>query len=852
MAYSDPDIYANPPARPAAKKSRLRQVAQAPNEAAYGVQDQARAMMAEINHTPVSALRRAIFGLLRLGLGAFLFLSAISYSALDTTRDTAGSADTHNFLGGPGAALSNINLQFLGWAIVPLSLMIMFSGARMIFFPKKVNLAFSSHMRGARALTLFIASTFFMCLFLAAAPVPQSWPMATGLGGYVGDMLFTPLQSFLGMMNVPFSGAVIGLLAFAIGGLCLGRFFGFVTRDALLIADAAGLIWATWRVYFDRVVGSVSKWLSAKLGKAYNDEGAPVRAWVETPVDAAQQPTMMEPDSYAASHSEMDAPQQAYAPIQEVKISTPKAKRKVAAKAPPKTKSKTKVGAPRFNFPKNGKFILPGIDLLKTPPMRRMIADEGQLRKNAELLAETLSDFGVKGQIGQVSPGPVVTLYEFEPAPGVKSSRVINLSDDIARSMAAESARVAVVPGRNAIGIELPNRRRETVYLRDMLNSRTFKESEAALPMAMGEDIGGQPFIADLSKMPHLLVAGTTGSGKSVGVNAMILSLMYTLPPEQCKFIMIDPKMLELSVYDGAPHLLAPVVTEPKKAVVALKWTVREMEDRYRKMSKMGVRNMAGYNEKVAEAARTGEVMTRTVMTGYDKETGEPIYETEELNFELMPFIVVVIDEMADLMMVAGKDIEGTVQRLAQMARAAGIHMIMATQRPSVDVITGTIKANFPTRVAFRVGSKIDSRTILGEQGAEQLLGNGDMLFMGTGKPRRLHGPFVSDGEVEQIAAFVKAQGSPSYLEDITIDREAEEELAKAAENEGAETSLFDKAVAIVAADRKASTSYIQRRLGIGYNRAANLIEDMERQGMIGPSGAGGKREIFLPEASGF
>ena len=454
--------------------------------------------------------------------------------------------------------------------------------------------------------------------------------------------------------------------------------------------------------------------------------------------------------------------------------------------------------------------------------------------------------------MGAVRPGPVVTLFEFEPAPGVKSQRVINLSDDIARNMSAQSARIAVVPGRNAMGVELPNRRRETVWLRDMLNSETFTESEAALPLILGEDIGGVPFVTDLAKMPHLLIAGTTGSGKSVGVNAMILSLMYKLTPEECKFIMIDPKMLELSVYDGAPHLLAPVVTEPKKAVVALKWTVREMEDRYRKMAKVGVRNMAGFNEKVAEFKESGETLSRTVMTGYNKETGEPEYETEELEFEPMPFIVVIIDEMADLMMVAKKDIEGSVQRLAQMARAAGIHMIMATQRPSVDVITGTIKANFPTRISFRVGSKIDSRTILGEQGAEQLLGNGDMLFMGTGRPRRLHGPFVSDGEVEKIASFVKAQGAPSYLEDITTEREeGPSDPTKAGGGSGGNT-LFDQAVDIVSRDRKASTSYIQRKLSIGYNRAADLIERMESEGMIGPSGAGGKREIFLPENEAF
>ena len=524
---------------------------------------------------------------------------------------------------------------------------------------------------------------------------------------------------------------------------------------------------------------------------------------------------------------------------------------KITKSKPPLVKPKTrkrKVSPNEFYFPEGSEFILPGLDLLKNPPPRSTVQDEGALSRASDKLHKVMADYGIEGDMGSVRPGPVVTLFEFEPAPGVKSQRVINLSDDIARNMSAQSARIAVVPGRNAMGVEMPNRRRETVWLRDMLDSELFKNTTMGLPLILGEDIGGAPFITDLSKMPHLLIAGTTGSGKSVGVNAMILSLMYKLTPEQCKFIMIDPKMLELSVYDGAPHLLAPVVTEPKKAVVALKWTVREMEDRYRKMSKMGVRNMAGYNEKIAEAVSKGKSMTRKVMTGYNKETGEPEFETEELNFEAMPFIVVIIDEMADLMMVAKKDIEGSVQRLAQMARAAGIHMIMATQRPSVDVITGTIKANFPTRISFRVGSKIDSRTILGEQGAEQLLGNGDMLFMGTGRPRRFHGPFVSDSEVEKIANFVKAQGSPSYTEDITTEREDMISDSITNDNENNGNSLFDQAVAIVSRDRKASTSYIQRKLSIGYNRAADLIERMESDGMIGPSGAGGKREIFLPE----
>ena len=492
----------------------------------------------------------------------------------------------------------------------------------------------------------------------------------------------------------------------------------------------------------------------------------------------------------------------------------------------------------------------PPLSLLAEP--KRMGPDrdlsEDILEGNAGTLEGVLDDFGIKGEINHVRPGPVVTLYELEPAPGVKSSRVIGLADDIARSMSAVSARVAVVPGRNVIGIELPNQRRETVYLRELLSSRDFEHTKAKLAFCLGKTIGGESVIADLARMPHLLVAGTTGSGKSVAINTMIVSLLYRLTPQQCRLIMIDPKMLELSVYDNIPHLLTPVVTDPKKAVVALKWTVREMEDRYRKMSKLGVRNIDGFNARVAEANARGEVLTREVQTGFHRTTGEPIFEQEELALEPLPFIVVVVDEMADLMMVAGKEIEGAIQRLAQMARAAGIHIVMATQRPSVDVITGTIKANFPTRISFQVTSKIDSRTILGEQGAEQLLGQGDMLFMaGGGRIQRVHGPFISDEEVEKIVAHLKKQGAPQYLEAITAE---EDEAVPGDEMGGLEESadLYDKAVALVLRDRKASTSYIQRRLQIGYNRAASLIERMEREGLVGPANHAGKREILVGE----
>ncbi|MCV9906897.1 DNA translocase FtsK [Brucella sp. HL-2] len=501
----------------------------------------------------------------------------------------------------------------------------------------------------------------------------------------------------------------------------------------------------------------------------------------------------------------------------------------------------------------HGDYEFPPRDLLQEPPsLDGNVITQEMLERSAGLLESVLEDFGVRGEIIHVRPGPVVTLYEFEPAPGVKSSRVIGLADDIARSMSALSARVAVVPGRNVIGIELPNANRETVYLREMIDSRTFESSNYRLPLCLGKGIGGEPIIAELAKMPHLLVAGTTGSGKSVAINTMILSLLYRFKPEECRLIMVDPKMLELSIYDGIPHLLTPVVTDPKKAVVALKWAVREMEDRYRKMARLGVRNIEGFNQRAASAKGKGETVMCTVQSGFDKETGEPTYVQEELDLTPMPYIVVIIDEMADLMMVAGKDIEGAVQRLAQMARAAGIHLIMATQRPSVDVITGTIKANFPTRISFQVTSKIDSRTILGEMGAEQLLGQGDMLHMaGGGRIVRVHGPFVSDEEVEKVVNHLKEQGRPDYLATVTEDEEDDDTAQDAAVFDssamGSEDGddVYEQAVKVVMRDKKCSTSYIQRRLGIGYNRAASLVERMEQEGLVGAANHVGKREIL-------
>ncbi|MDE1149062.1 MAG: DNA translocase FtsK [Azospirillaceae bacterium] len=500
-------------------------------------------------------------------------------------------------------------------------------------------------------------------------------------------------------------------------------------------------------------------------------------------------------------------------------------------------------------------YELPPVELLQLPDpaARNPSVNEEALRQNAQLLEGVLDDFGVKGEIGKVHPGPVVTLYELEPAPGTKSSRVIGLADDIARSMSAVSVRVAVVPGRNVIGVELPNAKRETVYLRELLEADGYDRAQHKLALVLGKDIGGQPIIADLARMPHLLVAGTTGSGKSVAINTMILSLLYRLPPEKCRFIMVDPKMLELSIYEGIPHLLAPVVTDPKKAVVALKWTVREMEDRYRAMSKLGVRNIDGYNMRLREARQNGETLTRRIQTGFDPDTGKPVFEDQPIDLTELPYIVVIVDEMADLMLVAGKDIEAAIQRLAQMARAAGIHIIMATQRPSVDVITGTIKANFPTRISFQVTSKIDSRTILGEQGAEQLLGQGDMLYMaGGGRITRVHGPFVRDQEVEEVVKFLKAQGEPNYVDAVTEEDEAspfDDDPNGGGGGSGGNGSsgdeLYDQAVAVVCREGKASTSFIQRHLRIGYNSAARLIERMEQEGVVSRANHVGKREVL-------
>ena len=782
----------------------------------------------------IARLRTFVVGVGLAAGGLFVLVSVFSHDPLDPSLNAVTGLPASNLAGEVGAITADLVLQITGWAgaagacaLLVWGLILILRGPR----NRGVWLGLGRVIAGLAGLTGF-------ALAVSALPMPANWPFAVGLGGLLGDGVLNALTASFGSVGLPLAGVFAVILGLLIA--VFGAFFCFGLRVADLLAarDAGELAFDTVRVWIDQLLGFIPR---------------PTRADETDPDDMpAPDGTARTAPAFLRRGDDTPAPADRIEPAAPTQTAARKAPSsvKVAKKRSAKPSGReAREAQGALPFAQSEGFDLPRLDLLSAPPPRTEAVDPDALQQNAELLTSVLADFGVKGEVVQVRPGPVVTLYELEPAPGVKTSRVINLADDIARSMAAVACRVAVVPGRNAIGIELPNQDRETVFLRALLASKQFEAAKAELPLALGETIGGEPFTADLAKMPHLLIAGTTGSGKSVGVNAMILSMLYRLPPEECRLIMIDPKMLELSVYDGIPHLLSPVVTDPKKAVAALKWTVREMESRYLKMSKVGVRNMKGFNEKARKAREADEILERTVQTGFDKETGEPVYETETIQPDPMPYIVVVIDEMADLMMVAGKEIEGAIQRLAQMARAAGIHLIMATQRPSVDVITGTIKANFPTRISYQVTSKIDSRTILGEQGAEQLLGMGDLLFMaGGGRIRRLHGPFVSDNEVEDVAAYLKQQGTPEYLDAVTEETD-EGDAGDLVGGEGESgDDLFDQAVAVVARDRKASTSYIQRRLQIGYNRAASLIERMEDEGMIGPADHAGKREIFLPE----
>jgi S-DNA-T family DNA segregation ATPase FtsK/SpoIIIE len=766
-------------------------------------------------------------------VGAGLLLSVATYNAADPSLNAATGLPATNALGGAGAALADIVMQSMGLAGWMAAALMLVFGLSRVTQPDP-----AAHRRDLRVRAA-VGGLGLLALagLLAAPPRPAAWPLAKGLGGFWGDGLLNGVAGILSFARLPGAHLIAALLLLVAALVALGYAVGLRRIDPEAIGDLIhGLMQPRERA-------------AAPVPTPQPEPAARPRA----PRKAAAPVVQVEPEAPAAPRKAAKPAKPA--PVEEDDDAfEPSFEVRPLAIAQPKVPAKSNTREQReqqkaFDFEDEGGFQLPELAMLAKPKPRSAEFDEEALRQNARLLESVLAEFGVRGQIDQIRPGPVVTMYELVPAAGTKTARVVALADDIARSMSVISCRVAVAQGRNAIGIEMPNSRRETVYLRDLLSSSDYDKATHILPMALGETIGGETYIADLAKMPHLLIAGTTGSGKSVGVNAMILSILYKLPPEKCRFIMIDPKMLELSVYDGIPHLLAPVVTDPKKAVVALKWTVREMEDRYRRMSKIGVRNIGGFNEKAVEALEKGEHFERTVQTGFD-DAGRPIYETEKIRPEPMPYLVVVIDEVADLMMVAGKDIEGAVQRLAQMARAAGIHLIMATQRPSVDVITGTIKANFPTRISFQVTSKIDARTILGEQGAEQLLGQGDMLYMaGGGRITRLHGPFVSDGEVEAVAKFLRDQGIPNYLEEVTAggEEEQEEAIEGAFAGEGGANDLYDHAVAVVTRDRKASTSYIQRRLQIGYNRAASLMERMEKEGVVGAANHAGKREILAP-----
>ncbi|HVV65126.1 MAG TPA: DNA translocase FtsK 4TM domain-containing protein [Rhizomicrobium sp.] len=741
-------------------------------------------------------------------------LALATYSSSDPSLNNATGRTVGNWLGPFGATAADILLQAFGIAAFAFLAPLAVWGARAMMGKGLSHAVW-------RAVAWPLAT---VCLAAGFGLLPRPDALPAGAGGWIGIAAFSLSVHAGQVYGQPWLGFALPLLLLAAGLPLAFAAMGLrMRRLARALGTAAAFLY--W-------LGRKARSLSLRRAAVHDDDEEEAELDPET-----------EDEAYALDIAPEPIAAARLAERRETRIKRDEAKKAQAAK---------RARQPALNLA-SGEYQLPSLTLLTEPPHvseSPALSDEA-LEENARMLEAVLSDFGVKGRIVAVRPGPVVTLYEFEPAAGVKSSRVISLADDVARSMSAVAARIATIPGRNVIGIELPNVHRETVFLRELLSSAEYEKARAPLALALGKSIGGEPVMADLAKMPHLLIAGTTGSGKSVGLNTMILSLLYRLPPEHCRLIMVDPKMLELSVYEGIPHLLAPVVTEPRKAVVALKWAVREMEERYRKMSKLGVRGVEAFNDRVRKAKDKGETLKRTVQTGFDRETGKPVYEDEILELEPMPYIVVVVDEVADLMMISGKEIEGAVQRLAQMARAAGIHLIAATQRPSVDVITGTIKANFPTRISFQVTSKIDSRTILGEQGAEQLLGQGDMLYMmAGGRIRRIHGPFVSDREVEDVVKFLKSQGAPEYLDAVTEEPEepSDDPYALMGGNGESGDDLYDKALAIVARERRATTSYIQRRLQIGYNRAASLIERMEQDGVISSPNHKGVREVLLPE----
>lgn len=790
-------------------------------------------------------------GLALVALAVVMSAALLSYDPLDPSASMASGQAPANWLGATGAAMSDAALRAIGlaaWA-APIAA---FSLGWRFFLHSPPGILWLR-------LALLPLGAVLAAAALSAVPPPEAWPLAEGLGGALG----AKAQDNVWRLAVTLLPGIEGGLAAVLAGVgaaglllwCCAPPLGAIRRTLAIVSRT--VLW---------LMGHSSRAAHAAHARhtARRERVDPEFGDHEFGDHEAIDPGTIDDGDWTDAEPE---PETAPPPRRSLtgKLGSKLGGKAKASKAKPakKAKAKTPPSAPKKVKPRRAKsgrqpdlplddgFQLPPLDLLQESDAAGEYESDDLLHEKARRLENVLEDFGVKGEIKNFRQGPVVTLFELVPAPGVKASRVVGLADDLARNMSAVSVRVATVPGKNVIGIELPNQTRETVYLRELLEYKDFAGVHS-LPIALGKDIGGSPVIVDLARMPHLLIAGTTGSGKSVAINAMILSLLYTMTPEQCRLIMIDPKMLELSVYDDIPHLLSPVVTDPKKAVVALKWTVREMENRYRAMSTLGVRNIAGYNTRIEDARKKGEALTRRVQTGFDPDTGRPIYEEQPLDMRPLPFIVVVVDEMADLMLVAGKDIEATIQRLAQMARAAGIHLIMATQRPSVDVITGTIKANFPTRISFQVTSKIDSRTILSEGGAEQLLGQGDGLYMaGGGRIKRVHGPFVEDDEVNDIVAFLKGQAPPEYTESVTEDENAADgipgfEPLGGNDGDDGENGLYDRAVAIVATDKKASTSYLQRRLKIGYNRAASLIERMEQEGVVSPANHVGKREILV------
>jgi S-DNA-T family DNA segregation ATPase FtsK/SpoIIIE len=816
-----------------------------------------------------AALRRRgaeLLGLLLIGIGALAFAIVWTYSPDDPSLFSATDEAPRNALGLVGASLADPLHRALGWAAYGIALAFAAWGLRLVL-----------HAGEGRAVSRAIVTPVALlaaAAFAATHVPPEAWTHDYGLGGLLGDAALSAVLSAVPLevrVALPLASLALGLGFALSAAYALGVTWGEARGFLRFVAQGSVLLYAGAHGLTGRAVAGAAE--GARAARSLTERARPEARAGIPPFDPAAVDDRLvakitavvrgrEPERPArrvppltAAHAAVDVLEREDLPAPvldgppEPRVQAPKP-RPLAKSARARSEEEPELAlegdAPEV-------WRTPPLSLLQNPStiVRHHLSNDA-LEENARMLENVLDDYGVRGEIVSIRPGPVVTMYELEPAAGLKASRVIGLSDDIARSMSALACRVSTIPGRSVIGIELPNEMRERVLLREILSAKAYGDSAHALPLALGKDIGGEPVVANLARMPHLLIAGTTGSGKSVAINTMILSLLYKLAPSECRLIMIDPKMLELSVYDGIPHLLSPVVTDPKKAVVALKWVVAEMEERYRRMSKMGVRNIDGYNARVKDALEKGEAFTRTVQTGFDDETGEPVFETEEFQPSTMPFIVVIVDEMADLMMVAGKEIEACIQRLAQMARASGIHLIMATQRPSVDVITGTIKANFPTRISFQVTSKIDSRTILGEMGAEQLLGQGDMLYMaGGGRITRVHGPFVSDEEVEEVVTHLKRLGTPDYdagvIEGPEADEESEIDLVLGLGG-GSDDLLYDQAVAIVAKDRKCSTSYIQRKLSVGYNKAAKLVEMMEEQGVVSQANHVGKREVLVPE----